>query len=157
VDRGPSGRLESINLSRGGVPKRPVPEATLTTDGVEGDRQGNRRYHGGPDRAVTLFSAERIALLQAEGHPISAGSTGENLTVSGLDWTRVAPGARLVIGETRLEITTYTTPCKTITGSLLGGDIARIGQKTNPGWSRVCARVVAGGRVRVGDAVALTD
>ena len=32
------GRLDSINLSRGGVPKHPTPEAAITTDGVEGDR-----------------------------------------------------------------------------------------------------------------------
>jgi MOSC domain-containing protein YiiM len=157
LDRGPSGRLESINLSRGGVPKTPAAEATITPAGVEGDRQRDRRYHGGPDRAVTLFSADRIAALQAEGHPIAAGSTGENLTVSGLDWDRVTPGTRLSIGEARLEITKYTTPCATIVGSLLGGDITRIAQKANPGWSRVCARVLVGGRVRVGDTVALAD
>ena len=157
MDRGPSGRLESINLSRGGVPKTPAAEATITASGLKGDRHRQRRYHGGPDRAVTLFSAERIADLQAEGHPIAAGTTGENLTVSGLDWTRVTPGSRVSVGEVTLEITSYTTPCQTITESLRGGDITRISQKTNPGWSRVCARVLAGGRVRVGDPVALAD
>jgi MOSC domain-containing protein YiiM len=139
------------------VPKRPAPEATITADGVEGDRQRDRRYHGGPDRAVILFSAERIAALQAEGHPIAAGTTGENLTVSGIDWDRVTPGARLAVGEVTLEITKYTTPCVIVTASLLGGDIARIAQKTNPGWSRVCARVLTGGRVRIGDTVTLAD
>ena len=157
MDRGPSGRLESINLSRGGVPKTPAAEATITRAGLAGDRHRQRLFHGGPDRAVTLFSAEVIAALQAEGHPIAPGSTGENLTVSGLDWTRVTPGSRLSVGEVTLEITKYTTPCKTIVGSLLGGDIDRIAHKKNPGWSRVCARVLAGGRVRVGDAVALSD
>jgi MOSC domain-containing protein YiiM len=156
VDGGPAGRLESINLSRGGVPKAPVPEATITPSGLTGDRHRQRLFHGGRDRAVTLFSADLIAELQAEGHPIAPGTTGENLTVSGLDWTRVTPGSRLAIGEVTLEITKYTTPCRTITGSLRDGDIARIAQKTNPGWSRVCARVLAGGRVRVGDAVVLT-
>ena len=154
---GPSGRLESINVSRGGVPKTSAPEAMITAEGVEGDRQRDRRYHGGLDRAVVLFSAERIAALQAEGHPIAAGTTGENLTVSGLDWDRVTPGSRLKVGEVTLEITKYTTPCVIVTASLLGGDLARIAQKTNPGWSRVCARVLTAGRVRVGDPVALAD
>jgi MOSC domain-containing protein YiiM len=151
------GRLDSINVSRGGVPKQPVAEATITSEGVEGDRQRDRRYHGGPDRAVTLFSTERIAALLAEGHPIEAGSTGENLTVSGIEWTRATPGARLEIGEVRLEITRYATPCANITGSFAGGDIARVGHKVNPGWSRVCARVLVPGRVRVGDTVMLLD
>jgi MOSC domain-containing protein YiiM len=139
------------------VPKHPAPEATITASGVEGDGHHDGRYHGGPDRAVTLFSADRIAALQAEGHPIAPGTTGENLTVSGLDWTRVVPGMRLEIGDVRLEVTKYTTPCATIVGSLLGGEIARITQKVHPGWSRVCARVLTPGRVRVGDAVLLLD
>ena len=47
-----AGRVESINTSRGGVPKQPVFEALVTADGVDGDRQSDRRFHGGPDRAV---------------------------------------------------------------------------------------------------------
>ncbi len=97
-----AGRLESINVSRGGVPKQPAFDAMITAQGLAGDRQRDLRHHGGPDRAVTLFSAERIAALQAEGHPIRPGTIGENLTVSGLDWARVGPGARLGIGEARL-------------------------------------------------------
>jgi MOSC domain-containing protein YiiM len=157
VDAAAGGRLDSINVSRGGVPKRPVAEAAITADGVEGDRQRDRRFHGGPERAVTLFSTERIAAMQAEGHPIAPGTTGENLTVSGIDWTRATPGARLEIGEVRLEITRYTTPCANITASFAGGDIARVAQKVNPGWSRLCARVLVPGQVRVGDSVKLLD
>jgi MOSC domain-containing protein YiiM len=157
VDAPAPGRLDSINVSGGGVPKLPIAEAAITVDGVAGDRQRDRRYHGGPDRAVTLFSTERIAALRAEGHPIEAGRTGENLTVSGVDWTRATPGARLEIGEVRLEITRYATPCANITAFFTGGDIARVGHKLNPGWSRVCARVLVPGRVRVGDAVRLLD
>ena len=149
--------MDSINLSPGGVPKAPAPEATITASGLEGDGHHDGRHHGGPDRAVTLYSADRIVALQAEGHPIAPGTTGENLTVSGLDWTRVVPGTRLEIGEVRLEVTKYTTPCATIAASLLGGEIARIAQKVHPGWSRVCARVLAPGRIRVGDPVVLLD
>ncbi len=151
------GRLESINVSQGGVPKHPTPEATVGTDGVEGDRQRDLRFHGGPDRAVSVFSAERIAGLQAEGHPIAPGTIGENLTVSGIDWTRATPGARFDIGAVRLEVTRYAAPCANIAGSFTGGDIARVAQKTNPGWSRVYTRVLAPGHIRVGDGVTLLD
>ena len=157
MDATAGGRLDSINVSGGGVPKRPIAEAAITVDGVVGDRQRDRRFHGGPDRAVTLFSTERIAALRAEGHPIEVGRTGENLTVSGIDWTRATPGARLAIGEVRLEITRYATPCANITGSFVAEDIARVAQKVNPGWSRLCARVLVPGQVRVGDAVTLID
>lgn len=146
-------RLESINVSDGGVPKGPVSEAQVTKDGVAGDRQRDLRYHGGPDRAVTLFSTERIDLLRAEGHPIAIGSTGENLTLSGLDWEGLGPGARLRVGEVELEITSYTSPCRNLVASFVGGDFKRIAQKVHPGWSRLCARVVEEGKVRVGDGV----
>jgi MOSC domain-containing protein YiiM len=95
--------------------------------------------------------------MRADGHPIEVGSTGETLTVSGIDWTRATPGARLAIGEVRLEITRYATPCANIIGSFASGDIARVGQKVNPGWSRVCARVLVPGRVRAGDSVLLLE
>jgi MOSC domain-containing protein YiiM len=157
VERASPGRLESINVSQGGVPKHPAPEATVGTDGVEGDRQRDLRLHGGPDRAVSVFSAEHIAALRAEGHPIAPGTIGENLTVSGIDWSRVVPGACLDIGEVRLEITSYAAPCANIAGSFAGGNIARVAQKTSPGWSRVYTRVLAPGHVRVGDEVVLTS
>jgi MOSC domain-containing protein YiiM len=150
-----TGRLESINTSRGGVPKTSVFEALVTERGLDGDRQRDLRYHGGPDRAVVLFSLDVIRALQREGHPIAAGATGENLTVSGLDWTTVVPGAELRIGEVILVITKYTSPCEKIAGAFLADDFTRISQKVHAGWSRIAARVAAGGIVRMGDPVTL--
>ena len=107
-----AGRLESINASRGGVPKRSMFEALITEHGLDGDRQHDLRFHGGPDRAIVLFSLDVIRALQREGHTIAAGTTGENLTVSGIDWTTIVPGIELAIGEARLLITKYTSPCE---------------------------------------------
>ncbi len=151
-----SGRIEFINASCGGVPKRSMFEGLITEAGLDGDRQRDLRYHGGPDRAIVLFSLDVIHALQQEGHPIAAGTTGENLTVSGMDWTSLAPGAELQIGEIRLHITSYAAPCETIGPSFLKRDFPRISQKVHPGWSRLCARVLHGGLVRIGDAVALS-
>lgn len=151
----PEGRLESINVSDGGVPKAPVAEAVVTPEGIVGDRQRDRRNHGGPERAVSLFAAEVIAALAAEGHPIAAGTTGENLTVSGLPWSEVVPGAELRVGAVRLLATRYVTPCWKIEASFSGGEFDRISEPLHPGESRVYARVLEGGRVRVGDPVRL--
>jgi MOSC domain-containing protein YiiM len=150
-----TGRVESINTSHGGVPKHPVFEAFVTYDGVDGDRQRDRRFHGGPDRAVVMFSAEVIDALRAEGHPIAAGTTGENVTLSGLDWRLVVPGVEMAIGGVRLVVTKYASPCYKIRGSFSDADEARIAQTKHPGWSRVCARVVSEGLIRVGDAAEL--
>lgn len=153
---GRSGRVVQISVSRGGVPKLPVPQARLSSAGVEGDRQNDRRHHGGPDRAVCIYSLELIEALQQEGHPIVPGSAGENLTVSGLNWDGIAPGVRLTVGEATLEIASFTVPCKTIRASFADGRFERISQKTNPGWSRVYARVLFAGEARIGDAVEIT-
>ena len=97
-----TGRIVRINVSAGGVPKRPVRTARVTLAGLEGDGHRNRKLHGGPDRALCLFSLEQIEALQAEGHPVEPGALGENLTVTGLDWPRVRPGDLLRLGETVL-------------------------------------------------------
>lgn len=148
-------RVVQINVNpEGGVPKLCVPSAQITESGVAGDKQRDRRHHGGPTRAVSLFSYERIQALRDEGHPITPGSTGENLTISGLDWAALSVGDRLRIGErVRLEITDYAWPCLNIAPSLVEGDLKRMSQKVNPGWSRIYARVLSEGTVAEGDEV----
>lgn len=150
-----TGTVVSIHRSNGGVPKLPVARCRVTEAGLDGDRHHDLHFHGGPLRAVCLYSLEVIQALQREGHPIAPGTIGENLTVSGLDWALVIPDVQLDVGEVRLQLTKFVTPCANIAGSFLGGDFSRVAQKVNPGWSRVCARVVKPGMVRVGDAVTL--
>jgi MOSC domain-containing protein YiiM len=151
------GSVVSINVSGGGVPKRRVTGASVSLFGLEADRHNNRKFHGGPERAVCLYSLEMIRRLQREGHPIDVGTAGENITVVGVDWELVAPGAKLKLGEVVvLEVASFTSPCKTIRDSFIDGRFARISQKVHPGWSRVYARVLTEGAVRFGDTVELT-
>jgi MOSC domain-containing protein YiiM len=126
----------SVNPA-GGVPKVSVLFAELTTEGVAGDRQRNLKYHGGPTRAVCLFSLEVILALQAQGHPITPGSTGENLTLAGIDWAALTPGKRVRAGKAVIEITSYANPCRNIARSFADGDSKHICQEKNPGRSRV--------------------
>lgn len=150
------GKVIQVSVNpEGGVPKHPVRSARLHQGGVEGDRQRNLKFHGGPDRAVCLFSLEQIQRLRAEGHPIAPGTTGENLTLEGLDWDRLAPGMRLRVGEAVLELASYTAPCKQIRASFVEEEFTRISQKLHPGWSRLYARVLEEGVVKPGDAVTL--
>lgn len=152
---GAGGRVASLNVSPGGVPKRPVAEAEVGPLGMAGDRQRNLKYHGGPERALCLYALERIDALRAEGHPVVPGALGENVTVSGLDWDAVVPGRRLRIGAATVEIASFTTPCRTITGCFGDGRPGRVSHRTHPGWSRVYARVVYGGIIRLADPVVL--
>ncbi len=144
-----SGRVFQINVSGGGVPKRAVPSARVTTNGVQGDAQADTKHHGGPERAVCLFSLEVIRRLQAEGHPIAPGTIGENLTIEGIDWSQVGPGSRFEFdGGVVLEVTKFTSPCATIRDSFTDLEFRRVKQEMHAGESRVYARVVKEGVIQ---------
>lgn len=150
------GVLVSINMSGGGVPKRRVGDAKVSRLGLLGDGQDDKKNHGGPERAVCVYSLERIHALQQEGHPIDVGTAGENVTLEGIDWDLVAPGVRIKLGDdVVLEVASFTSPCKAIKGSFIDGGFPRISQKLYPGWSRVYARVLSEGEIRFGDHVEL--
>jgi MOSC domain-containing protein YiiM len=154
VDYNRIGVLASINRSRGGVPKRRVDDAKVSRLGLLGDAQEDKKNHGGPERAVCVYSLERIHALQQEGHPIDIGTAGENVTLEGIDWGLVVPGTRIKLGdEVVLEVASFTSPCKTIKASFIEGEFVRISQKLHPGWSRVYARVLAEGEIHFGDHV----
>lgn len=152
------GRIIQINVSQGGVPKTPVPEALLTCTGLTSDKQAHSFYHGGPKRALCLYSLELIQKLQAEGHSIYPGSTGENITLEGIDWREMKPGVRLKVGdEVEIEISGYAPPCKAIAESFMNGAFWRISQKEHAGWSRVYARVISPGMMYAMQTVALVS
>ena len=153
-----TGQIFQLNISAGGVPKLAVREGQVNELGMVGDEHRFPDIHGGPERALCLFSLERIVELQAEGHPIFPGAVGENITIAGIDWQQVVPGVQLALGEeVLLEITSYTSPCNTIPASFADGQYQRISQKVHPGWSRVYARVLNGGALRVGQKVELLN
>ena len=145
-------RIVQLSVSNGGVPKKAVESVRVTALGLEGDAHRNREHHGGPERAVCLFAMETIRALQAEGHPLVPGTLGENVTLEGLDWSAVQPGARVRLGaEVVVEITRYTTPCFNIRPAFRDGDYSLVSQNRHPGRSRVYARVLETGTVRRGD------
>lgn len=150
--------IARINVSSGGVPKFAVSQAVVGELGIAGDYQADTASHGGVERALCLYAEEIIAAVRAEGHPIAPGAAGENITTRGLDWNLVQPGARFRLGQDLLiEVTRFTTPCKTIKASFAGGDFNRIHHKLHPGWSRAYARVLQGGVIRPGDAITLVS
>ena len=148
----------ALNRAPGGVPKTTVFDADLFKRGMEGDRQRNKEHHGGIPKALCLFSLEVILKLQAEGHSIYPGSTGENLTISGIDWSTVRPGMRMKIGDVaEIEITLDAVPCKLIGLSFMDGEFTRIAIKKHPTETRWYAKVLTEGRVKIGDEVVVTD
>ena len=149
------GSVARINVSGGGVPKRPVPAADIGWDGLSGDRQADRKHHGRPFQAVCLWSTEVLDRLSGDGHPIGPGSAGENLTISGLDWDSLRPGARLRMGDILLELSFPAIPCQKQAQWFTDRDFKRIAHEVNPGMVRWYAWVRRPGSVGVGDPVVL--
>jgi MOSC domain-containing protein YiiM len=148
------GRIFQINTSSGGVPKSPQQAVRVNELGILGDKQTHTKVHGGLERALCLYSLEHILDLQSEGHPVYPGALGENITFVGVDWSEIVPNARLKLGdELVIEITRFTTPCKTIEHFFREAQIDRISQVSHPGWSRAYARVLSTGSIRIGDLV----
>jgi MOSC domain-containing protein YiiM len=144
--------VASINVSGGGAPKHAVEAVAVDYSGIVGDTQASRQHHGRPWQALSLWSTEVIETLAADGHPIATGSAGENLTLSGIDWSGIRPGMVLQIGEVLCEISSYTMPCTKIAKWFTDGDFRRIDYRRGP-FSRVYATVLMPGRIATGDRV----
>ena len=140
-------RLVQLSTSPGGMPKRPVAAALVSFDGVDGDWQTNRKYHGGRDRAICLFSEELYAELRTIGIDLKNGSVGENFTTTGLDLKALQPGDRIQVGACTIEITDVRVPCRNL-NQWNPNLLAEI--KGRSGW---VAKVIEEGMVRAGDVV----
>jgi MOSC domain-containing protein YiiM len=147
------GRVQQLNVSNGGVPKKPVEVAEVGDRGLVGDRQAARQHHGRPLQALCLWSGDVVDALRAEGHPIEPGAAGENVTISGIDWSTIRPGTQLLIGDVLAEVSAWATPCKKNAAWFADGDFNRMSHDRHPGWSRAYAWVREPGTIRQGDPV----
>ena len=158
-----TGQIIQINISRGGIPKRPIPGGVITPLGLEGDSWAHPEIHGGPRQAVLLIAAEVVDELIARGYPLYYGALGENLTTRGLDRRQLRLGQRLRAGAALLEITKLRGPCSTldIYGPTIKQEIydgrVKAGDPTSPRWgmSGFYASVIEPGPVRVNDIIAV--
>lgn len=154
VDLG-TGEIVQVSGSGGGLPKLPLLTGTIDKTGVVGDRQATRRHHGAPFQALCLFSAEVVDEFQAQGHPISYGSAGENITIRGLEWSNLRAGLEIKIGEVLCRLTAPAVPCSQNTPFFSDGDFSRLSHAKHPGQSRWYASVVSGSTINPGDVVNL--
>jgi MOSC domain-containing protein YiiM len=160
-----TGSILQVNISPGGIPKRPIQEAIVTAEGIRGDAWAHPDIHGGLRQALLLITSEGIAELVAQGFPLYPGALGENLTTAGLDRKQMRVGQRYRAGEVFLEITKLRAPCNTL--NIYGEGIQRAlydarvkaGDATTPCWGLggFYARVLAPGIIRPHDIISLVD
>jgi MOSC domain-containing protein YiiM len=126
-----TGTVLQINISPGGLPKRPIAEGNLAPRGFDGDSWAHPKIHGGPKQAVLLIANEVIESLRAKGFPVYPGALGENLTTAGLDPADWHSGQQYRVGQAIIELTKTRMPCnslnvygpaikKEMTGSIAG-------------------------------------
>jgi MOSC domain-containing protein YiiM len=130
ADGFPTGQLLSIQVGmprqmtttlgrvwESAIVKAPVTgTVALGKENLLGDRQANRKYHGGPDKAVCVYCAEHYPSWQEElGLDLPFGAFGENFTIAGLTEGDLCCGDVLAVGTALLQISQPRQPCANIT------------------------------------------
>ena len=134
-----------------GGAKRPVPRAVLRVNGFEGDGQADRRNHGGPDKAVCVYSSVHYPHWQRMlGRRLDPGAFSENLTVSGIREARVCVGDVFRAGEAVVQVSTPRTPCAKVAGK--NGEKQLSKWISGSGYTGFYMRVLEEGLVETGDA-----
>ena len=137
--------------------------------GVEGDAHAGRlvqhlsRMAKDPSvpnlRQVHLIHAELLDELALQGFGILPGQMGENVTTRGIDLLGLSAGTRLRLGaDAVIEVAGLRNPCAQLNGLAPGLMAAVLGRASDGSLIRkagVMAVVVAGGEVRLSDAITL--
>ncbi len=141
------GRIEWIGLR----PARETPMVEVdAAEAVAGAGLAGDRYRGSNGkRGVTLIQAEHLAAIAAlAGHAqVAPASQRRNVVVSGIPLVALK-GRRFRIGDVVLEGIAPCDPCSRMEAVLGAG-----GYNAMRGHGGLCARIVEGGTLRVGDVV----
>ena len=142
-----AGRVEWIGLRpRRDVPMREVAQVeAVAGKGLVGDR-----YVGGSGkRGITLIQAEHLPAIAAlSGHAqVPPALLRRNLVVSGLPLIALK-GRRFRVGEVLLEGVDECDPCSRMEDALGPG-----GYNAMRGHGGLCARILEGGVLHIGDSV----
>ena len=142
-----AGRVEWIGLR----PARDVPMQEADSVRAEAGRglAGDRYAGGSGKRGVTLLQAEHLPAIAALSGRAEVAPTllRRNLLVSGIPLVALK-GRRFRVGEVLLEGTEPCDPCSRMEDALGPG-----GYNAMRGHGGLTARILAGGTLRVGDAV----
>lgn len=128
-------------------------------EGLEGDEQGDRRVHGGPDKAIHHYARDHYVFWIAEigAHPLlqGPGAFGENISTTGITEADICLGDRLRLGTAVVEVAQGRQPCWKLSDRFGIADMARRVQDSGrSGWYY---RVIETGQVQAGDDLVLLE
>ena len=136
------GKVRAVCISeKRGTQKKNIESAVFVENwGIEGDA-----HAGNWHRQISLLSEETIAAFKARGAEVTDGAFGENLVVSGYDFTKFPIGTRFTCKDVVLELTQIGKECHH------GCEIfQKMGECIMP-KEGVFARVIREGIIRPGD------
>lgn len=146
--------------SRSAIAKQPLAGAVMIgREGLDGDEQGDRRVHGGVDKAVHHYPRDHYSVWREQlgPHPLldRPGAFGENLSGEGLLESNVCLGDRFRFGDALLEVSQLRQPCWKLSERFAIADMARRVQDSGrTGWYY---RVLEPGRAEAGQALVLVE
>lgn len=143
---------------RTGIFKEPTNEPIyLDKEEVKGDEITNRKVHGGIYKACYLFSADHYSHWKHLYPDVDwhYGMLGENLTVEGLDETKIMVGDIYKIGDALVQITQPREPCTTFAAKMGTPEIMQ--QFVEHGKPGTYVRVLESGHVAMGDEIRLIE
>jgi MOSC domain-containing protein YiiM len=141
-----------------GIYKTPTQEPIyLGKSDVKDDEVTDRRYHGGEFKACYLFSENHYEYWKNLYPNLdwNWGMLGENLTVHGLDETKIHIGDIYKVGEALIQITQPREPCYKL-GVKFGSQHV-LKQFIEHGYSGTYIRVLEEGFVKAGDTFTLIE
>jgi len=129
----------------------------IGVEGLHGDAQADRRFHGGPDKAVHHYPLENLQRLARQFPQIAGalvpGALGENISTAGADESAVCIGDVYALGSARLQLCQPRTPCWKIEARHgVDGMTRYIAEQGICGWYY---RVLTPGRAAPGDSLEL--
>jgi MOSC domain-containing protein YiiM len=140
-----------------GMCKQPVSGAlALSRQGFEGDGVGDRRHHGGEDKAVCVYSLDHYPYWSSTLNitmPVAA--FGENLSIEGLQEADVCIGDIYRVGTAVVQVSQPRQPCNTLAARYGRDDLVKL--VADSGRTGLYFRVLRSGRVQAGDAVVLIE
>lgn len=132
----------------------------ITSDGMAGDHQGDRKNHGGPEKAIHQYAADSYTAWRDEYPSMrsaldSPPAFGENLCLPLMTEENVCVGDMYRIGDVVLQVSQGRQPCWKLNLKFERPDMAWLVQKTGrTGWYY---RVIQSGAIEVGSAVDLVE
>lgn len=129
----------------------------LGYEGLKGDQQADRRYHGGSEKAVCVYASEHYPYWQHQLgiDAMPHGAFGENFTTAGLLEETVCVGDIYSIGEAMVQVSQPRQPCWKLARRWQVKDLTAQVERT--GYTGFYFRVLRHGWVTAGDEFTLLE